>query len=169
MAAEVINIKADMDQAMVLLKELDTNERTMRKRILKGIGNEVKNVVKKDFRNHLKNKSGMLKKSIVAKISRRGDQVVVTNDADNKGIRYGFALAKGFEITPKKAKTLTFKIGDKWIRKTSVTVPARDWFEGPAKHFMNSSSYQKKLDSLMEREVILAERKAERARATNEK
>lgn len=169
MAAEIINIKTDLDEAIALLEDLDTNQHTMRKRILKGIGNEVKNVVKKDFRNHLKNKSGILKKSVVAKIARRGNQVVVTNDADNHGVRYGFALAKGFTITPKKGKTLTFKIGDKWIRRTSVTVPARDWFEGPAKHFMNSSAYQKKIDSLMEREVILAERRAEKARALNEK
>ena len=163
MAAE-ISVKADLDDVMRTLSEIDGNKEKMRKRVLSGIASAVKGKVKSSYRKYLNKRSGTLYKSIQSKICRDGRMAIVSPSATSSGVRYGYVLAKGTTIIPKKANTLTFQIDGKWIRKHSVTIPERDWVEKPARDYIDSPSYKAKLDSLVQKEID----KAEKRKARNE-
>ena len=163
MAAE-ISVKADLDDVMKTLSEIDGNKEKMRKRVLSGIASAVKSKVKSSYRRYLNKRSGTLYKSIQSKVCRDGRMAIVSPSANSNGVRYGYVLAKGTTIVPKKANTLTFQIDGKWIRKHSVTIPERDWVEKPARDFIDSPSYKAKLDSLVQKEID----KAEKRKARNE-
>ena len=163
MAAE-ISVKADLDDVMRTLSEIDGNKEKMRKRVLSGIASAVKGKVKSSYRRYLNKRSGTLYKSIQSKVCRDGRMAIVSPSATSSGVRYGYVLAKGTTIIPKKANTLTFQIDGKWIRKHSVTIPERDWVEKPARDYIDSPSYKAKLDSLVQKEID----KAEKRKARNE-
>lgn len=163
MAAE-ISVKADLDDVMKTLSEIDGNKEKMRRRVLSGIASAVKSKVKRSYSALLHKRSGTLYKSIQSKVSRDGRLAIVSPSATANGVRYGYVLAKGTTIVPKKANTLTFQIDGKWIRKHSITLPERDWVEKPAKDYVDSPAYKAKLDSLVQREID----KSEKRKAKNE-
>lgn len=158
MAAE-ISVKADLDDVMKILSEIDGNKEKMRRRVLSGIASAVKSKVKSSYRSLLHKRSGTLYKSIQSKVCRDGRMAIVSPSATANGVRYGYVLAKGTTIVPKKANTLTFQIDGKWIRKHSVTIPERDWVEKPAKDYIDSPAYKAKLDSLVQKEIDKAEKR----------
>ena len=80
-------------------------------------------------------------------------------------ILYGYALAKGSTIKTKDSEFLTFRIGDKWIRKQQVTLKPVDWIEATAKRYLQSSSYRQRLDELVQKEIDRAEKAAQRKAA----
>ena len=162
MAAE-ISAKADLDDVMKTLSEIDGNKEKMRKRVLSGIASAVKSKVKSSYRRYLNKRSGTLYKSIQSKVCRDGRMAIVSPSATSSGVRYGYVLAKGTTIVPKKANTLTFQIDGKWIRKHSVTIPERDWVEKPARDYIDSPSYKAKLDSLVQKEIDKAEKRKARS------
>lgn len=164
MAAE-ISVKADLDDVMRTLSEIEGNKEKMRKRVLSGIAFAVKSKVKSSYRRYLNKRSGTLYKSIQSKVCRDGRMAIVSPSATSNGVRYGYVLAKGTTIVPKKANTLTFQIDGKWICKHSVTLPERDWVEKPARDYIDSPSYKAKLDSLVQKEID----KAEKRKARNER
>lgn len=158
MAAE-ISVKADLDDVMETLSEIDGNKEKMRRRVLSGIASAVKSKVKRSYSALLHKRSGTLYKSIQSKVSRDGRLAIVSPSATSNGVRYGYVLAKGTTIVPKKANTLTFQIDGKWIRKHSITLPERDWVEKPAKDYIDSPAYKAKLDSLVQKEIDKAEKR----------
>ncbi len=158
MAAE-ISVKADLDDVMKTLSEIDGNKEKMRRRVLSGIASAVKSKVKRSYSALLHKRSGTLYKSIQSKVSRDGRLAIVSPSATANGVRYGYVLAKGTTIVPKKANTLTFQIDGKWIRKHSITLPERDWVEKPAKDYIDSPAYKAKLDSLVQKEIDKAEKR----------
>ncbi len=162
MAVE-ISVKADLDDVMRTLSEIDGNKEKIRKRVLSGIASAVKSKVKSSYRKYLHKRSGTLYKSIQSKVTRDGRMAIVSPSATSSGVRYGYVLAKGTTITAKKANTLTFQIDGKWIRKHSVTIPERDWVEKPARDYIDSPSYKAKLDTLVQKEIDRAERSASRS------
>ncbi len=162
MAAE-ISVKADLDDVMRTLSEIEGNKEKIRKRVLSGIASAVKSKVKSSYRKYLHKRSGTLYKSIQSKVTRDGRMAIVSPSATSSGVRYGYVLAKGTTITAKKANTLTFQIDGKWIRKHSVTIPERDWVEKPARDYIDSPSYKAKLDTLVQKEIDRAERSASRS------
>lgn len=164
--AEMLNIKADLDEAMDMLSELETNKFKMRRRILSGVGTAVKNSVKKSYRSFFHKRSGTLYKSLNSRIIKNGKAAIVSPSAQNGKVRYGYVLAKGTTIEPKNGELLTFKIGDKWIRKHSVTIPEKDWVAGPAKRYMASSELKEKLDQLTQREIDRAEKASQKKRTS---
>ena len=161
MAAE-ISVKADLDDVMRTLSEIDGNKEKIRRRVLSGIASAVKGKVKSSYRKYLNKRSGTLYKSIQSKVCRDGRMAIVSPSATSSGVRYGYVLAKGTTIVPKKGNTLTFQIDGKWIRKHSVTIPKRDWVEKPARDYIDSPSYKAKLDSLVQREIERAEKHSSR-------
>lgn len=163
MAAE-ISVKADLDDVMRTLSEIEGNKEKMRRRVLSGIASAVKSKVKSSYRSLLHKRSGTLYKSIQSKVCRDGRMAIVSPSATANGVRYGYVLAKGTTILPKKANTLTFQIDGKWIRKHSITIPEQDWVEKPAKDYIDSPAYKAKLDSLVQKEID----KAEKRKAKNE-
>ena len=158
MAAE-INVKADLDDVMKTLSEIDGNKEKMRRRVLSGIASAVKSKVKSSYRKLLHKRSGTLYKSIQSKVCRDGRMAIVSPSASSNGVRYGYVLAKGTMITAKKGDALTFQIDGKWIRKHSVVIPERDWVEKPARDYIDSPSYKAKLDSLVQKEIDKAEKR----------
>lgn len=160
--AEMVSVKTDLDEAMHLLKELDGSQVKMRRRILSGIGTAVKNQVKKNYKSLLNKNSGSLYKSLNSKVIKSGKAVIVSPSAEKNKVRYGYVLAKGSVIKPKNKDFLTFRIGDKWIRKHQVTIPERNWVESPAKQYLSSISYRQKIDSLVDKEIQRAEKAAQK-------
>ena len=163
-----INVKADVDEAMAMLKNLDGNRKSMRRRILSGIGTSVKQVVKKNYTSLLKKQSRTLYKSVTAKIFKSGAAVKISPRAQRSNILYGYALAKGSTIKARNEEFLTFKVGDKWIRKQQITLKPVDWIEAPAKRYLQSSSYRQRLEELVQKETDRAE-KASQRKASNAK
>ena len=161
----LINVKADVDEAMAMLENLNVNRKSMRRRILSGIGTSVKQAVKKNYTSLLKKQSRTLYKSVTAKIFKSGAAVKISPRAQRSNILYGYALAKGSTIKAKDSEFLTFRIGDKWIRKQQVTLKPVDWIEAPAKRYLQSSSYRQRLDELVQKEIDRAEKAAQRKAA----
>ena len=161
----LINVKADVDEAMTMLENLNGNRKSMRRRILSGIGTSVKQAVKKNYTSLLKKQSRTLYKSVTAKIFKSGAAVKISPRAQRSNILYGYALAKGSTIKAKDSEFLTFRIGDKWIRKQQVTLKPVDWIEAPAKRYLQSSSYRQRLDELVQKEIDRAEKAAQRKAA----
>ena len=166
--ADFIYIKSDLDQAMKMLSELEGNKDKMRRRILSGVGVAVKGKVKKAYRGFFRRQTGTLYKSIKSRVTRNGKAVIVSPTAKKGDVKYGYVLAKGTTIKPKKHDFLSFNIGGKWIRAHSVTLPERDWVEGPAKKFLGGSEMKERLDVLVQREITRAE-KAAAKKGQNEK
>ena len=148
-----------------MLENLNGNRKSMRRRILSGIGTSVKQAVKKNYTSLLKKHSRTLYKSVTAKIFKSGAAVKISPRAQRSNILYGYALAKGSSIKAKAGGFLTFKIGDKWIRKQQVTLKPVDWIEAPAKRYLQSSSYRQRLDELVQKEIDRAEKAAQRKAA----
>ena len=148
-----------------MLENLNGNRKSMRRRILSGIGTSVKQAVKKNYTSLLKKQSRTLYKSVTAKIFKSGAAVKISPRAQRSNILYGYALAKGSTIKAKDSEFLTFRIGDKWIRKQQVTLKPVDWIEAPAKRYLQSSSYRQRLDELVQKEINRAEKAAQRKAA----
>ena len=148
-----------------MLENLTGNRKSMRRRILSGIGTSVKQAVKKNYTSLLKKQSRTLYKSVTAKIFKSGAAVKISPRAQRSNILYGYALAKGSTIKAKDSEFLTFRIGDKWIRKQQVTLKPVDWIEAPAKRYLQSSSYRQRLDELVQKEIDRAEKAAQRKAA----
>ena len=149
-----------------MLENLHGNRKAMRRRILSGIGTSVKQAVKKSYNSLLHKKSKTLYKSVTAKVFKSGAAVKISPRAQRNNILYGYALAKGSTIKAKDSPFLTFKVGEKWVKKQSVTLKPVDWIEAPASRFLTSMSYKQRLDELVQKEIDRAE-KAARKKATN--
>ena len=158
----LVNVKADVDEAMAMLSDLHGNRKAMRRRILSGIGTAVKQNVKSRYSAMLHKKSKTLYKSVTAKVFKSGAAVKISPRAEKGNILYGYALAKGSTITARNGDFLTFKVGDKWVKRHSVKLQPRDWIEAPAKRYLSSSSYRERLDQLVQREIDRAEKAAMR-------
>jgi len=158
--AELISIKTDMDEVERFLSTLDGNRYKMQRRVLSGIGTAARNTAKRAYRSLLSKQSGTLYKSLYSKLVRSGKAVIVAPSAIRDKVRYGFVLAKGATIRAKEGGFLTFRIGDKWVRKHEVTIKPHDFVEGPVKAYLSSQGYREKLDALMRKEVERAEKAA---------
>lgn len=163
----LINIKADVDEAMDMLENLNGNRKSMRRRILSGIGTAVKQHVKSRYSALLHKRSRTLYKSVTAKVFKSGSAVKISPRAEHENRLYGYALAKGSTVEAKDSDFLTFKIGDKWVRKKTVTLKPRDWIESPAKQYLSSSAYREKLEQLVQKEIDRAEKAAQRKAQKN--
>jgi len=156
----LVNVKADVDEVIRLLENFKGNRNSMRRRILSGIGTSVKQAVKKNYTSLLHKRSKTLYKSITAKIFKSGAAIKISPTAERGNILYGYALARGPVIEAQKADFLTFKIGEKWVRKHQVHLKPVDWVEGPAKRYLSSSAYRQRLEELTQKEITRAEKAA---------
>ena len=156
----LINVKADVDEAMAMLEHLHGNRKSMRRRVLSGIGTSVKQAVKKNYTSLLKKQSKTLYKSVTAKIFKSGAAVKISPRAEHSNILYGYSLAKGPTIKARNGEFLTFRVGDKWVKKHQVTLKSVDWIEAPAKRYLQSASYRQRLEELVQKEIARAEKAA---------
>ena len=163
----LVNVKADVDEAMTMLQCLHGNRNSMRRRILSGIGTAVKQHVKSRYSALLHKRSRTLYKSVNAKVFKSGAAVKISPRAEHENKLYGYALAMGSTIEAKNSDFLTFKVGDKWVKRHSIKLKPRDWIEAPAKQYLSSSSYRERLDQLIQKEIDKAEKAAARKAQIN--
>jgi phage gpG-like protein len=112
-------------------------EPSLRARVLKGMGTVVMSNAQRAFdepalrpaawpkrkggSNPLMIRSGDLRQGIHMQVV--GETVVVGSPA-----KYAAVHQLGATITPTDGRHLHFKIGDRWVRKKQVTIPARPFF-----------------------------------------
>lgn len=159
---ESISIETDINDALEFLENLGANKHTTMRRILSGTGTAAKNQVKKAYKSYgLSKGTGALYKSISKKVIRSGKAVIVEAkvQSEKNQVFYGYALAKGAEITAKSGEYLTFQIDGKWIKVHSVKLPERDFVATPVKRYLSSPAFGQKLDQLVEREVKRIEKR----------
>lgn len=83
-----------------------------------------------------------------------------------KKVLYGAALQKGFSITAKNDKYLTFQVDGKWKKKHEITVPKRPWITDPAERAANSYVCENRMSQTIQKEVDKLEKKYENMRST---
>lgn len=152
--ATFISVETDIDEALHLLDTININSKKLTRKILSGVGSSTKNKIKKSYKSLLKKNTGNLYQSISRGIIASGKAVIIQPKARGTNqVFYGYALAKGSIIFAKNQKNLTFKIGDKWIKKQSIKLPQRDWFEAPANKYIGSEAYKQQIDRIVQKEL----------------
>ena len=158
-----ISVESDITEASRLLKGFDKERPNVRKNLLRMSAQKTRSKVKKSFTSYLHKRSGNLYKSVRYSLYRNKRAAVVTAHNKEDNYRYGFALAHGYDVTPKNAKTLTFQRDGKWYRLHEAHVNARDWVEEPGNRYLNSGEYRNDLNVKMEKEVERIEKKYSKA------
>jgi len=166
--AEFVTLTTEFDAVHQALEEVKEYTKYIDRDILQELGRQSVRVIKRDYPLHFRKRTGLLYKSITSKFSRDKKSVIITSNATNLaqgskgGTRYGWVLAKGATITPKKGKTLTFMGQNGWVRLHKLVLPGRDWIVGPAMSYLRGPQMhedidkvvQKKLDKLRAKGVI---------------
>jgi len=166
--AEFVSIKAEMQEVREALDYVADYTKYIHRDVLQELGRQAVRVIKRNYPLVLHKRTGMLYKGISSKFTRDKNAVIVTSNARDMtkgykgGTRYGWVLAKGATITPKKGKTLTFMGQNGWVRLHKLVLPGRDWIEGPAMSYLRGPQMhedidkvvQKKLDKLRAKGVI---------------
>lgn len=150
----VVNIETDVKEAVAVFDGLDVNRKKISEKLVKSVASGAKTHIKRNYGRTLKKVSGELYREIrLTKYNRRRESQAVTNTAEKKGVRYGWVLAAGATIEAKNREFLTFKVGDKWYRKHSVTIQSHDFIEGPGKRWVESPQGKVRLEKEMEKQT----------------
>ncbi|MFA6732781.1 MAG: hypothetical protein WCS07_08590 [Sphaerochaeta sp.] len=151
-----ISVETDISGPLRYLEGLGADRHKAMRRILSGIGTAAKNQVRKAYKGYgLSKGKGDLYKSITRKVLRSGKGVIVEAKAktEKDKVFYGYALAKGAQITAKAGDYLTFQKDGKWMRVHSVKLPERDFVVKPVEKYLQSSAFSLKLDHLVQKEL----------------
>ena len=150
-----LSLETQFDEALEMLEKLGANRQKAMRRILSGLGSTARSKVKKAYKSYgLHKSSGDLYKSITRRVVRSGKGVIVEAKARNeKGVYYGYALAKGAKIEAKKADYLTFQKDGKWIKAHSVKLPERDFVAKPVVDYLKTQDFKERFDALMQKEI----------------
>ena len=168
--AGIISLEAEMKEAYALLDGLEYNRKTVKKRVLGAFATGGKQAIRRNYKNVLKRKTGNLYKSIRSYVYKNGSRVVFTNDAesgkntakDGRAARYGFMLASGYEIEPKRAKALSWEENGERFFSKRIKVEPKDWTEDPLDRYSNSSDAESRMDKAMQKQVDYWEKRAEK-------
>ncbi len=150
-----LSLETQFDTALKMLGSLGVNKKKAMRRILSGIGTSARSRVKKAYKSFgLKKASGELYKSISRKVLRNGKGVIIQAKARNeKGIYYGYALAKGSKIDAKNGAYLTFQKDGKWIKVHSVKLAERDYVAKPVVDYLKTMDFKERFDALVQKEI----------------
>lgn len=150
-----LSLETQFDSALKMLGSLGVNKKKAMRRILSGIGISARSKVKKAYKSYgLQKGTGELYKSISRKVLRNGKGVIIQAKARNeKGIYYGYALAKGAKIEAKNAPYLTFQKDGKWVKVHSVKLPERDYVAKPVVDYLKTMDFKERFDSLVQKEI----------------
>lgn len=150
------SVETDLSRPLAMLESLGANKDRVMRRILGSVGTAAKNEVRRAYKSQGLNKgSGNLHRSISRRVIRSGKAVIVEAKAQSPAndVFYGYALAKGAEITAKNGKYLTFQKNDKWVKVHSVKLESRDFVGEPVKRYLASAAFSAKLDQLVQKEL----------------
>lgn len=159
--AEFIKIKDELDSLTEYLDNLDSEKWQIRKNVLRAVGTSATRYVRRGYKSLLNKRSGALYKGIKKKMTRSGKAVVITSYARavGSGIYYAGSLTKGSIIKAKNKDFLTFKIGDKWIKKKEVKLPVRDFIVAPVEKYLGSPQIKTDMDKQLQKELDRIEKK----------
>lgn len=171
-----ISIQAQVDECLRFFEGLNVNMNQIRKRLMRTTGQGAVNAAKRNFSKGLRNRTGNLKKHIRYVLGTQSKYVKIYSDAqsdrETSGIRtskrfekygitrehrrkarYGFMLAKGYDIDASSSWGLRFQIGDKWFTKHHIHVDAKDWLEPNVVRYANSVDLQTRLDKEFQKQI----------------
>lgn len=149
----MISIEAKLDAIHRGLDQVKDETKYLDLDILRKLGRGIVSKSKSTYKVLLTRQSGAMYKGIVSRVFKPQKIVVVSNIASNPktGARYPFILAHGATIAPKKAKTLSFNIGGKWISTHGpIKVPVHDWIERPGNQYMSSNKADDDIEYVIE-------------------
>lgn len=162
-------LSAQMDEALALFNDLKVNKTTIKKKVLRSVGVKAYQYAKRQYGKRLKKRTGTLYKSVERHLIYKGRAVVVSAPAtaekvDSKGkqVRYGYVLAAGVTLKPKKDDFLTFQVDGKWRRMKEVVIPPRDWVESPVRHYLGTMEFKEEFDKIVQRILTTTEEKIAR-------
>ena len=155
------NIKLDENQEDVvkIVKSVLKQCNALERKSMNAGGNYIAKEVRKSYSEYFPNKpqhhekpfkdAENLKKSI-KKRQQKKPRLTVTiwsyvhaynpYSPDQPKVLYGQALAKGFTVTAKKDKYLTFQVNGKWVKKQQIQVTPRPFVTQPAEKAANSQA-----------------------------
>lgn len=148
-------VEVDIKKADQYLRSLGIESEYIERNMLRGIGNAVKNQLKKVAGNYFRFPTGATKKSIKSKLKSKRHMVVVSTDQTNpaNGVRYPWVLTAGATMRAEGRKVMRFQIDGKWISKHEVTIKKRNFIYGPAMDWMKTPAYERTLDKLLDKEI----------------
>ena len=144
-----LNVTSDVTEITRALESLGKNTKYLKKTIANKLGQEVVGAVKRGYSRTLKKRTRKLYQSIKKVVKYNGAKVLIYP----VGAKHGFVLAKGATIRPKTKKVLTFKIGDKWIRKHEIVLKPIDWFTPSANVYLESRKPQEDMLKILAKEI----------------
>lgn len=168
--AGIISLEADFKEAFAMLDGLEYNSKTVKKRVLSAFGTGGRQAIRRNYNKVLHKKTGTLYRSIRSYVYRNGSRIVFTNDAesgkntakDGRPARYGFMLASGYEITPQKAKALSWEANGERFFSKRVKVEPKDWVEDPIDRYSDSADAENRMEKAMQKQVEYWEKRAEK-------
>lgn len=111
----MITIKIDTKESAKLLSFMENNQRLIDSAINKAL-RKVGDRAQQDARRFAPVKRGQLRRSIQKRMGHRF--IIIGTD-----LKYAPVHEFGATITPKKAKTLAFKVNGKWVFAKRVVIP----------------------------------------------
>lgn len=154
-----VSVESDLEDVMKTFHGLAKDAKVVRGNVLKRVGQVGRNKAKRNYTSVLNKRSGSLHKSIRTYLSKDKKTAVVTAHKKGDSNRYGFMLAHGYTITPKNGDYLTFRIGDKWVKRHSVTVEPKDFIEGPVNRYIKSAECRLDMEAKLQKEIERIERR----------
>ena len=154
------SLETDFNEALRMLSRLGVDKQKAMKRMLGSIGTSAKAKVKKAYKTYgLHKESGDLYKSITRRVVKSGKGVIVEAKAQtDKGLFYGYAIAKGARITAKNGQYLTFQKDGKWVKVHSVKLPERDFVAKPVVDYLKSQAFKERFEALVQKEIDRVEK-----------
>lgn len=179
-----VDFDFEIKQAQKLINALDKQSYDMQRKAMATGGRYIAQQVRRSYTDFFQNppqhhdKSGMpgrkrnepenLKKSIRNKAYRKpklGQIIYPTVHAFNPynpaapKVLYGYALAKGFTITAKNDRYLTFQADGKWHKKKQVEVAKRPFVAEPADRAAHSQEIARRMEDTVTKELEKLEKK----------
>ena len=170
MGKEYVSIESDISEAVDMLTAIGGKESTIMRKTLSDVGTGARKKIKSAYSSILGKQTGYLYRTIHKAMYKNGKAVFITahKKTDVDGERYGFVLAHGATILPKKSNgVLTLKdkrTGAILARTKSVTIPPKDFIVGPGKEYLNSGAYKTDIEKSLKKQIEKIEEKAAKKR-----
>ena len=151
----MISIKEEYDEVRRKLDEIgDTRtvnrlSKSMFRAALRG-GTKI---AKRSLNASSRKRSGSLYRSIKGRISKQNRAVGYIGPTGSFNFMKAYTLEQGQTRTAKEPGFMTFKINGQWIRKKTVTQPARPWFERSVGTYLESGQVVKEMEQQLEKDL----------------
>lgn len=152
MCADFVNISSDMEEIKNAFAEVREYTKYLERDVLSEVGRGVVRAVKKAYPFKRK---GDLYRGIKSTLTKDKKSVYVSSYAKNEktNTKYGWVLARGATIKPKKQKVLTFQVDGKWVRSHGTLIKAHDWIAAPGRAYIGSQAFEDDIEKVINRKI----------------